>query len=841
VGGGWGVIIRDVPPLVSICVAFLLGTALGLPLDVSWGSLAWFLAFASFLFLTPLFPSWRPCERRKAFLLLAAFFFMGLGRATWAQRTFEAQKALWPLGKVGEAMLTVDSEPDLVFERTMGGHETGRVGPRYLPRVEMARFQGTLHAWGGEGTIPVPLRVTLRHAKGKPERVLALGDVVWAKGALRVPRGSMNPGGFDHAAYLKSKGVAYTFQARPRDWRSSPGRDAAPWTRLASSFRRSLEDAATRLWPYPSNALWVGLLLGGDQALPESLTRDFAVTGTVHILAVSGANTALVTGLVFLLLRVSGFRRKWASVGSLLALTLFVVMTGAPPSVCRAALWGALVLGAWILERRPRWGTLVVFSSAILVALNPFALSDLSFQLSYLAAVSLVVFTPWWRDRLQKLGRPLAVALAVTLSAQMGVGLLMAERFNQLAVYSIVANLLMAPLVGAATMAGLLAIVVSWILPALGPALAEAARIPLEAMPWLASRVAHWPAASFVVASPPWGWMVLFHGLLVLTWWAAWPREAPERPSPAWEKAEALRRPWVRSLALAWGLALIAALAAGVHSVWAPPPFRVTFLSVGHGNAVVVEGPSGDVTVVDGGRWDEGPAQWSPVVAYLRHRGRKKVSRMVSTHLDADHLGGLTAVMESFPVERVALGEGARAKGRSIERFRRVLRETGVPTEGATKGDRWVLGDGASLEALHPPLSFEPREHRENNRSLVLLLSVATERGTRRLLLPGDLEREGWRRLLRDPLGPRPVEGLLAAHHGRPSGEPLLAATALRPRWMVLSDSKTDPGLSRELGARFGVETWETAREGAVTWEVDREGRTRVRAFRGSRVETPWR
>jgi len=58
---------------------------------------------------------------------------------------------------------------------------------------------------------------------------------------------------------------------------------------------------------------------------------------------------------------------------------------------------------------------------------------------------------------------------------------------------------------------------------------------------------------------------------------------------------------------------------------------------------------------------------------------------------------------------------------------------------------------------------------------------------------------------------------------------------------MVLSDSKTDPILSRELGARFGVETWETAREGAVTWEVDREGWTRVRAFRGSRVETPWR
>ncbi len=813
---------------VGGCVSFLAGAALGLWTPLS----SRFPVFAACCFLAIAAQFSRNSTRQRVCLLSAALFLLGVGRTLTAEKDFQTFRSFFPSGAEGVLRLRVDSDPELIFDRTAGGHETGRAPEGYLPPVQKIRCLVKVLAVDGRNVRPFAARATFRRSERYPGEILSYGQTLQARGSLGVPSPAMNPGGFDYALYLKSKNIPYAFQARPGSWRVTDSEGGIPLFRASLSLRRSVEDRVTALWPYPANALFLGLLLGEDAALQEELVEDFAVTGTVHILAVSGANTALVTGLLFLVFRVLGFRRKNSAWLSLFGLLLFVFMTGAPPSVCRAALWGGLILLAVICERAPRLGTLAILSAALLVAHNPFTLFDLSFQLSYLAALGLVTFGPWWYARLKGLWRPAAATLAATLGAQMGVWVLMADRFNQFAVYSIPANLAVAPLVAAATASGLLAMSVSFLAGGAAAPFVEAARLPLEILPATASWIASWPGASMVVATPPLKWVVVFHTMLFLSFTIFWPAEAPEKPSGTWTRRERIRILARRGCLACWILFLAFTCGGMILEKRASKPFRVVFLAVGHGNAVVLEDPSGRVMVVDGGRERDGPARWNPVVAYLRHKGWNRVEAILNTHPDADHVGGLVSVLEACSVGKAYQGKGARARSRVYQLFLKRLEEKRVPLIEAQRGFRLTELPGVETRVAHPPAGFRPRKHRENNRSVVLWTEAPCGPGKIAILLTGDMEPEAWEMFFRLERSLRPLEGLLAPHHGRKSGGSESAMEKLRPAWVVSSDLKPHPELAGRIFADDSDRVLSTADSGAVIFTVYPRGRWTVASFR---------
>lgn len=770
----------------------------------------------------------------RPFVLILFCFVLGWGRFLQAEKRYAGEQALFPSGIHGRFLLRVESEPELVFERAPDGHETGRLGESYLPQVAKVRFDAMLLSLNDHAVSPIHIRVNFRRKPEDSEKVLSYGDHVSADGVLSFPLPAMNPGGFDYADYLKAKSIPFTLTARAGEWAlAQKGRG---WDPVSASLavRRVIEERATELWSYPTNALWVGLLLGGDQTLQDDVVQDFAVTGTVHILAVSGANTALVTGLLFLMLRVVGLRRKKAAWFALIGLGLFVFMTGAPPSVCRAGLWGALILIALILERKPRLGTLAVLSAALLAAVNPFTLNDLSFQLSYLAVLSLVVFTPWWMRLFRWLWQPAALTLSATLGAQMGVWVLMAAKFNQFATYSIPANLAVAPLVGLATASGLLAITSSFIWNSAGALFAAAAEVPLNLLLWTASWMAGWPGASLVVATPPTVYLVFFHLLLGITLWVFWPTETPEKPSTDWERVARKKKRVGEVLKVAWVLFVLVAFSAWVVAAHQAKPFRMTFLSVGHGNAVVVEDPQGHVMVVDGGPRRDGPARWNPVVAYLRHQGVRKIDWVVSSHPDSDHVGGLAAVVDSFPTAAAVQPFGARSQSLAYTAFVKALEKRGTDLKGLSQGDLIFLGPGEDLEVVHPPKFFQPRKKKENNRSLALWVTASPGKNEKTFLLPGDMEREAWDVWLGGTKRPERVDVLMTSHHGRASGQPERLMEALKPLEVVVSDSGPHPEVRPLPREGSAMKVHETAKEGAIRLEVDSSGNMKADSFRSS-------
>ncbi|MDF1566375.1 MAG: ComEC/Rec2 family competence protein, partial [Deltaproteobacteria bacterium] len=537
------------------------------------------------------------------------------------------------------------------------------------------RARGVLRATRPAGRSRLGL-LHLERLEGRPERrVLSVslppsappvgdGDRIEALLRLRPwPRPS-NPGERDEGARLLARGVAGRAQIlslvrleTPR--RGLPGRWRAALQHHLERGRRRVRATLEATVPDPTlRALLTALSLGDGSTLPPPTRRTFARAGLSHLLAVSGLHLGLlVLGLYGLLLRglvlLLGRRPPRGVLGGLVrehpvaaAAALAGLLTGLlvswmahPASGMRA---GAMVLPLFLglaLRRRPHPLRALLAALLLLLLWEPSLLSRVGFQLSCAAAAGLVLGAGRREGDPHLPRRPLAGLVEATFWATLSTAPLVLHHFGRLPAAGLVSNLLAIPLTGLLLLALTPATLVAALLGPQGtPALAFLPATGLaHGLASLARLAAGLPGASLLLA-PPSAWQHLAFLLLLLP--VPWLRPGPRR-----------------------GLAL---LALGVllwpTGVARPPlaPLELTFLDVGHGDAVLIRTAAGDL-LVDGGGDHRGALAVGErrVVPALRALGVDRLEAVFLTHPHPDHLGGLEAVLEAFPVGALYLsGEG---------------------------------------------------------------------------------------------------------------------------------------------------------------------------------------
>jgi competence protein ComEC len=254
---------------------------------------------------------------------------------------------------------------------------------------------------------------------------------------------------------------------------------------------------------------------------------------------------------------------------------------------------------------------------------------------------------------------------------------------------------------------------------------------------------------------------------------------------------------------------------------------RVTFLDVGQGEATVIEGPTGTVTVIDGGGvpgTDErlgGDPGSRVVVPFLRARGISTVDWIVPTHPDDDHVQGLLAVVTRLRV-RAALDGGFPDGDGPCRRLRAHLARQRIPVTRARRGQRLALGGGAALEILHPRDPFLTGTHSDPNaNSIVARLTY----GRITLLLTGDAEESAEADLLAAGV-PLKADVLKLGHHGSRGSTSAAFLKAVAPSVAVVSCGRNNAfghphRQTLERLAAQRVPLWRTDRQGAITIESD--------------------
>jgi competence protein ComEC len=664
-------------------------------------------------------------------------------------------------------------------------------------RAALARVEVTGPARRSEFAVRVPVRV-LRFGRDElderarldlpPERAPPQGSLLEVVVTVARPRGPEAEGAFDEAAYLRRQGIHVVLRGgsfRVVGRRSGLGAVA---DRLRRGVARSLEAVP----PGERRAVLAGVVLGEDEGLDQELRDRFRASGLYHLLAVSGQNVAYVVAGMILLAWTLGFPRWIGEVGALAAVFAYVLAVGWQPSVVRAGVAGGLASLAWLASRpRDRWYFLLV-GAAVLLAWSPYSLLEPGFQLSFAAVAAIFVLVPRIEARLEGYPLPVKLAEIVALSAACGAATapILWLHFGAIPVYSLAANALAAPIVA----------------PLLGLALAAAALHPLlpeaaSALAWIDSWLAAYLAfCARAVGGLPYAQVESGRALLALLGAAA-----------LLAVLVLSRRPRLRRAAAVAGavLALVAAWrSVPDHAPPLPNGLRITVLDVGQGDAILLQVPEGAVLV------DQGPPE-ADVAGQLESLGVERLTALVLTHPQRDHIGGAADVLEALEVGTV-LDPRIPAESEDHDAAVAAAREQDVPVLAVRAGQRLRVG-ALRLEVLWPDGPGLPGDD-PNNHAVVL---VATY-GRIDALLTADAEGN-----VTVPIRPPPVEILKVAHHGSADTALPVLLDLVDPQIAVVSVGASNdyghptPSTMATLTGLSGLDVYRTDLDGRITIETD--------------------
>ena len=213
-------------------------------------------------------------------------------------------------------------------------------------------------------------------------------------------------------------------------------------------FKNQFSENIKEFLPEPHSSMGLGYLIGQQTDLPIMLTFSLQAVGLTHIIVASGYNLSIIVRLSRrLFARVS----KYLSfIVSIIFIAVFILMAGLTPSVFRASLVSFMSLAAWYYGRRFHPVSLIIFTMAITVFINPnFILGDIGWQLSFLAFAGVMILAPLLGKYLfgeQKINTVFQI-LIETFSAQIMTLPIILINFGQLSYVAIIANLLVLPFI----------------------------------------------------------------------------------------------------------------------------------------------------------------------------------------------------------------------------------------------------------------------------------------------------------------------------------------------------------------------------------------------------------
>ncbi len=700
-------------------------------------------------------------------------------------------------------------------------------------------------------------RASVYLREGEQPPALAYGQRVELDAKVRRPRNFRNPGAFDYAGYLARSNIYWTASARgTQNVRVLPGECGSAFWRAVFGLRTAGLERIERL--YPGNAYAIGMmqavLLGDSTKLEKVWTEHFRRTGTYHALVISGLHVAVLAGVLLFLLRFCFVAEIPALIMTALAAWLYALVSGWSAPVVRAAGGFTLFLVARYFYRRGRVLNILAAVALAFLCSDPKQMFDASFQLSFLAVAAIGALaspllertsTPfasglkglletdrdlhiapetaqfrielrllveticlWTRIPPRWIAFPLTVLFrcgfwiweSVTISTvvQVGLALPMALYFHRVSFSGLTANVIIVPLLSAVVPIGFLAVFTGWHWTA----------VIAEALLHWSQKVAEIHAAwepNWRVPDPPlWLALSLVAALLLLA--------MVVNASRAWR--------WGASIAV---LGLFGVL------LWHPfPPaitpgtLEFTTIDVGQGDGLFLALPDGSTMLIDGGgipafgerrkpRMDIGEDVIAP---YLWGRSIKRVRIVVATHLHADHVGGLPALIEDFRPEELWISAVEDATvWKEIEAKAQAVRTRVIQMRAGSTRDFGA----ARVEVLSPATEYLASSKSHNDDSLVLRVSY----GRHSFVLMGDAERQA-----EEEIPKARADVLKVGHHGGKNSSNKEFLEAVHPPFAIISvgeeNSYGHPHRDvLERLAQLGVAVFRTDDDGLVTIRSD--------------------
>lgn len=646
---------------------------------VIWFTLAWLLGLVAGQQLTQ--PRWLLCG-------LMAVVGSGLTLWLWRDRTLRLGGAVLLGLALGTARFWVSLPhwqdptftahyndqyaPDThdLYHITIEGTVVGEPDIRDL-HTNLRVLPDTLYISETQTLQQIQSGVVLARASNYP--AIALGDRVRLVGQLTTPPQLAD---FNYTEYLAQQRVYSQISGRaellqavakqyPTIWQVGAELQSCP-QRLPNSnwltcsvhvlqrwlwaFKQPLLTAVIITLNEPQAAYLQAILLGARASLPASLNTAFRLTGTTHLISISGFHIAVIAGVILTILE-KILHKNAARPIALVVIAIYVLLVGAPPPAIRAGLMaGAVIVTGSTGNLRGGLLTLAL-ATLLMTGFEPNYLWMIGFQLSAVSTLGLMLYAKPFQSGLKSLFARrtnrlatffdswIGSVLAMTAAAQMATLPLILYYFGEFSISSVLANIMISPAQPPALILGAISTIAGYVYPALGQTLAWSSWLFLAYTLNIIQLLAKLPGGAIYLGQLALPMVLLYYIILGgLTWMH---HQLPEQ-RPVWYQW-LLRHRLTPLIAAALGLLLVI----GIYT-WQHRPdgkLHVTFLAVGSGSACLIRTPSGQYIVIDGG---SSPNRLAQQLGARIPFGNRRIEYLIATAADSDVLTGLAGVLKRY-------------------------------------------------------------------------------------------------------------------------------------------------------------------------------------------------
>ncbi len=618
----------------------------------------------------------------------------------------------------------------------------------------------------------------------------------------------------EYLQWLANHRIAASALVRPGSLELVGQSNLAWWRSLAADARQALNQSLRIALPPPLSGVAQGMITGRRDAIDPELRSDLNDTSLSHLIVISGSNLTLLTTIVMAASAWLLGRRPAAALAILAALS-YGTLIGPDPPVQRA-MWMAIVFAAaHMLGRGSSALYAIAATVALMVAIEPHILLDLSFQLTLAGTLGIIILMPSLsQDFLSGQGGIVGslrdVAL-VTLVATLATMPLIVLHFERAALIGIPANLLVTPLFTWTLLGSAATAVIGLLSSSLATTLSWGlAWLPLRWLVLVAEEGARLPGAGASTYGFGHLHLVVVYGAILAASFrphreriSRWNRTVPTANTG--RMGEPLRRvglevvPDLRSHlspALVSGVATAVASALWLSACSAPPDqLKVHFIDVGQGDSALLITPDDQTILIDTGERSDA------LLAALRTHmpdGARQIDLAVITHPQSDHGEALWAILDHYDVEQVLLSAYTNSTSFG-QRLLDLLERRGVPSIQARPGQQIVFKGHTdlTLDILWPPIHGLPEDYQTDPNSTSIVLRARY--GKAAFLFTGDINVEQELDLVRNPCAASSqrcelrADVLKVAHQGSRFSSSMLFLESVRPTFAILSAGVGNP------------------------------------------------
>ena len=479
--------------------------------------------------------------------------------------------------------------------------------------------------------------------------VLAIGNKVAVEGNYSKGREERNPGEFDYNKYLRSKGVSGIIniyntsnlpagQARIKIINNREN----VFANTILTIRKKIDLLIRKLYNEQSAGLLRGLLLADRSEISYDTKTEFINTGVIHILAVSGLHVGYIV-LIFTFL-FGRFNIYTGSLLTVLGLTIYIILIGAPSSAFRAGVMSVVLITAFITNRSTNLLNSIAIAALIILFIKPYELFAPGFQLSFAAVISIALIYPPIQNGIKKIEvnnliKNILLFVGVSLAAQIGTMPITIFYFGKLSLVALFTNLIVIPSTGVIVGIGILSLALGAFFNSIAPYFSVVNELVIKFIFWIIHITGSGDYSFLRIRNFSLYDIILFYLVLAAIF--------------------IFHRRFVNSSAKITLLALCTSVfylfsTFDNKNLLPDNKLSVVMIDVGQGDSFILKFPDGRTALIDAGEatysFDNGERVVLPL---LDHLGIDKIDYGFVTHLDMDHYGGFVSLIRSGKISRL--------------------------------------------------------------------------------------------------------------------------------------------------------------------------------------------